>query len=80
MEGTLSTQRHPDRIRSQGGRAAGHRALVALALWTLAMVTGCQTQPQAVAESAADSPQPVQPSPETVQPVGNPPQDRKSVV
>lgn len=53
MEDTLSTQRHPDRNHSQGGRTAGCRALAALALWTLAIVTGCQTKPQAAVESPA---------------------------
>ncbi|MEN6426516.1 MAG: type II secretion system secretin GspD [Phycisphaerales bacterium] len=70
----MSTQRHPDRNHSRGGRTAGYRVLAALAVWTLAIVTGCQTQPQAAIESPAGTPMPAPRQSEAVRPVSDAPQ------
>ncbi len=57
-----------------GGRAARHGALSALALWTLATVSGCQTQNQKAAETPAAPTPVVQTQPEPAKPVENAPQ------
>jgi len=74
MEGILSMQRHPNNTQSRSSRAAGRAVLAALALWTLAIVAGCQTQPPAAVETPADSSQPVQQQAEAVRPATGTPQ------
>ena len=78
LEGTLSTQRHFDRNQSQGGRPAGYRAFTALVLWTLAIVAGCQTKPQAAVETPVESP--VATPAESSQPAQQPPQAAHSAI
>ena len=67
-------QRHPNNTQSRSSRAAGRAVLAALALWTLAIVAGCQTQPPAAVETPADSSQPVQQQAEAVRPATGTPQ------
>ncbi len=60
----MSTQRHPDRVHLRSGRLAGQGALLAMALWTLAATTGCQTQRETSAKAPAASPQLAQQQPD----------------
>lgn len=59
MEGTLSTQRHHDRVQPRDNGPARRRAVLStLTLWTLAVLAGCQSQQKITADSPAVPPQP----------------------